>query len=127
MKNGEIYPSGIGRGRKRTTEKSLELLINYIKDSGKEADAFSIAVGFGYDIEEGTAFRDHALEVLRFSLAVGYGYDQGEGTAFRDHALSVLQSRGYDIREIPTYQIGATIGVHTGPYPLGFGVIEKAL
>ena len=69
LKNGEIYPSGIGRGRKRTTEKSLELLINYIKDSGKEADAFSIAVGFGYDIEEGTAFRDHALEVLRVAYA----------------------------------------------------------
>ena len=101
LKNGEIYPSGIGRGRKRTTEKSLELLINYIKDSGKEADAFSIAVGFGYDIEEGTAFRDHALEVLR--------------------------GKGLDVKEIPTYQIGATIGVHTGPYPLGFGVIEKAL
>ena len=101
LKNGEIYPSGIGRGRKRTTEKSLELLINYIKDSGKEADAFSIAVGLGYDIEEGTAFRDHALEVLR--------------------------GKGLDVKEIPTYQIGATIGVHTGPYPLGFGVIEKAL
>ena len=101
LKNGEIYPSGIGRGRKRTTEKSLELLINYIKDSGKEADAFSIAVGFGYDIEEGTACRDHALEVLR--------------------------GKGLDVKEIPTYQIGATIGVHTGPYPLGFGVIEKAL
>lgn len=101
LKNGEIYPSGIGRGRKRTTEKSLELLINYIKDSGKEADAFSIAVGFGYDVEEGTAFRDHALEVLR--------------------------GKGLDVKEIPTYQIGATIGVHTGPYPLGFGVIEKAL
>lgn len=28
---------------------------------------------------------------------------------------------------VPTYQIGATIGVHTGPYPLGFGVIEKAI
>lgn len=101
LKNGEIYPSGIGRGRKRTMEKSLELLINYIKDSGKEADAFSIAVGFGYDVEEGTAFRDHALEVLR--------------------------SKGLNVKEIPTYQIGATIGVHTGPYPLGFGVIEKAL
>ena len=101
LKNGEFYPSGIGRGRKRTTEKSLELLINYIKDSGKEADAFSIAVGFGYDVEEGTAFRDHALEVLR--------------------------GKGLNVKEIPTYQIGATIGVHTGPYPLGFGVIEKAL
>lgn len=101
LKNGEIYPSGIGRGRKRTTEKSLELLVKYIQDSGKSADDFSIAVGFGYDIEEGKEFRDHALEVLR--------------------------GKGLDVKEIPIYQIGATIGVHTGPYPLGFGVIEKAI
>lgn len=101
LQNGEIYPSGIGRGRKRTTEKALELLLKYLRESGKEIDRFSIAVGYGYDIEEGKAFRDHALEVLR--------------------------SKGYDITEIPVYQIGATIGVHTGPYPLGFGIVEKAL
>lgn len=100
LKNGEIYPSGIGRGRKKTAEKSLELLADYIGKSGMPADCFSIAVGFGYDIEEGKKFRNYALEVLR--------------------------SRGFDIEEIPVYQIGATIGVHTGPYPLGFGVIEKA-
>lgn len=101
LKNGEIYPSGIGRGRKKTTEKSLELLADYIGKSGMSADCFSIAVGFGYDIEEGKEFRNHALEVLR--------------------------GKGFDVKEIPTYQIGATIGVHTGPYPLGFGVIEKAI
>lgn len=101
LKNGEIYPSGIGRGRKKTTEKSLELLVDYIGKSAMVADCFSIAVGFGYDIEEGKAFRNHALEVLR--------------------------GRGYDVEEIPAYQIGATIGVHTGPYPLGFGVLEKAI
>lgn len=101
LKNGEIYPSGIGRGRKRTTEKALELLADYIEKSGMSADCFSIAVGFGYDVEEGKEFRNHALDVLR--------------------------SRGFDLKEIPAYQIGATIGVHTGPYPLGFGVIEKAI
>ena len=30
------------------------------------------------------------------------------------------------IDEIGIYQIGATIGVHTGPYPLGVGIIKKA-
>lgn len=101
LKNGEIYPSGIGRGRNRTTRKSLDLLLQYLEESGLEADCFSIAVGYGYDIEEGTAFRDYALEVLR--------------------------SKGFAVEEIPTYQIGATISVHTGPYPLGFGIVEKAI
>jgi len=101
LKQGEIFPSGIGRGRRRSTEKALELLLCYLKESGKPIDCYSIAVGYGYDVEE--------------------------GKAFRDHALSVLQEKGYDIQEIPVYQIGATIGVHTGPYPLGFGIIEKGI
>jgi len=100
LKQGEIFPSGIGRGRKHTTEKALGLLLDYLAEGGKGIDAYSIAVGFGYDIEEGEAFRDHAMEVLR--------------------------GKGYAVKEIPLLQIGATIGVHTGPYPLGFGVIEKA-
>ena len=63
LKNGEIYPSGIGRGRKRTTEKSLDLLLGYLKDSKLDVDCYSIAVGYGYDIEEGTEYRNHAISV----------------------------------------------------------------
>lgn len=101
LKQGEIFPSGIGRGRKHTTQKALALLSDYLEKSGLDAGCFSIAVGFGYDKEEGAVFRDQSLAVLR--------------------------EKGYDIAEIPLRQIGATISVHTGPYPLGFGVIEKAI
>lgn len=103
LKQGEIFPSGADRGRKRTTKKALELLLAYLREN-----------------------REHGLGVERYSIAVGYGYDIEEGAAFRDHALDTLQKKGYDIEEIPLYQIGATIAVHTGPYPLGFGIIEKA-
>ncbi len=101
LKQGEIFPSGIGRGRKRSAEKALNLLLDYLQKSN--------------------------LGVECYSLAVGYGYDREEGISFRDHALVTLLDKGYDIKEIPVYQIGATIGVHTGPYPLGFGVIEKGI
>lgn len=101
LKQGEIFPSGIDRGRKRTLKKVMNLLLGYLKESNLGIDCYSIAVGYGYDIEEGIAFRDQALSVLR------------------DH--------GYAIDEIPVYQIGATISVHTGPYPLGFGIIEKGI
>ncbi len=101
LKQGEIFPSGIDRGRKRTLKKVMNLLIEYLKDSNLGSDCYSIAVGYGYDIEE--------------------------GAVFRDQAVSTLREKGYDVREIPVYQIGATIGVHTGPYPLGFGIIEKGL
>ena len=63
----------------------------------------------------------------RFSLAVGFGYDYEEAVAFRDRALEILHEKGYAIEDIPIYQIGATISVHTGPYPLGFGIVEKGV
>ncbi len=103
LKEGEIFPSGIGRGRKRTTEKAIGLLLDYLEENGRAIGRYSIAVGFGYDYEEAVAFREHTLEVLR-----GRGYEVGE-------------------KDIPLYQIGATISVHTGPYPLGFGIIEKGI
>lgn len=101
LKDGEIFPSGIGRGRKRTTQKALSLLLDYLEENGRQIDRYSIAIGFGYDYEEAVDFRAHTLEVL--------------------------QDRGYDIKDIPIYQIGATISVHTGPYPLGYGIIEKGI
>lgn len=101
LKQGEIFPSGVDRGRKRTTRKALDLLLEYLEESSLGIDCYS--------------------------LAVGYGYDRQEGEAFRDHALAVLREKGHEITELPIYQIGATIGVHTGPYPLGFGIIEKGI
>lgn len=101
LKKGEIFPSGIGRGRKRSTAKCIDLLLDYLKKSELGVDCYSITVGYGYDIEEGKQYCDEAVRMLR--------------------------SRGHDVKEIPARQIGATIGVHTGPYPLGFGIIEKAI
>lgn len=101
LKQGEIFPSGIGRSRKGTTGKCIDLLLNYLKEENAGFERFSIVVGFGYDYEEAKAFRDRALEALH--------------------------EKGYAIEDIPIFQIGATISVHTGPYPLGFGIVEKGV
>ncbi len=101
LKQGEIFPSGVDRGRKRTLKKAQDLLLEYLKESD--------------------------LGVQCYSIAVGYGYDREEGLAFRDQSLALLRDKGYPVNDIPAYQIGATIGVHTGPYPLGFGIIEKGI
>lgn len=101
LKQGEIFPSGIDRGRKRTTKKVMNLLLKYLQESSLGIDCYS--------------------------LAVGYGYDREEGLAFREQALALLREKGYGIDSMPVYQIGATIGVHTGPHPLGFGIIEKGI
>lgn len=101
LKQGEIFPSGIGRSRKSTTGKCIDLLLNYLKEQNSGFERFSIVVGFGYDYDEAVAFKDRALEILH--------------------------DNGYAIDDIPIFQIGAAIGVHTGPYPLGFGIMEKSV
>lgn len=100
LKQGEIFPSGIARSRKKSMDKTIDLILNYLEEQGGSIEHFSIAVGFGYDYEEAISYRDMVLKVL------------GEK---------------YGLQELPIYQIGATIGVHTGPYPLGLGVIKKSV
>lgn len=101
LKQGEIFPSGIARSRKKSLEKVMNLLLQHLQENGIDCDAYS--------------------------FAVGYGYDREEGLKFREQALKVLHENGYSLTEeqLPLYQIGATIGVHTGPHPLGFGVIRR--
>lgn len=99
LKQGEIFPSGIGRSRRKTADKTIELLRNYLKEVNEDISHYSLAVGYGYDYEEACAYRDRVLAAL-----------EGE----------------YQLKELPVYQIGATIGVHTGPYPMGLGIIHKA-
>ena len=41
--------------------------------------------------------------------------------------LKDLVKERLGIDEIGIYQIGATIGVHTRPYPIGIGIIKHAL
>lgn len=102
LKEGEIFPSGVSRSRKKSLEKVYELLWQYLQEVHAEPDTYSICVGYGYDIEE--------------------------AEAFREGAVAYLNAKGYSIasEELLKYQIGATISVHTGPYPLGFGVLKKA-
>ena len=57
-------------------------------------------------------------------ITVGYGYDYEEAVSFRDELLSSVQTYS-GVESIEIFQIGATIGVHTGPYPIGLGLIRK--
>ena len=56
----------------------------------------------------------------KFVLCVGYGYDKEEGTNFVETLSKVFPDQ-----DIILNHIGATIGVHTGPYPIGIGILEK--
>lgn len=100
LKEGEIFNNGITRGRKKSKAKVMEQIINYLQEMNLNLNEYRFAIGFGYDKDEGQEFKEQFIEKLKT-------YDPN-----------------YDC-DIPLRQIGATIGVHTGPYPIGVGLLKK--
>ena len=58
-------------------------------------------------------------------LITGEGLDVPEYQTFKEELKTDLKKRGYEIEQWEEIQIGATIGVHTGPYPLGVGILKN--
>lgn len=103
MTQGELFPMGMARGRKQSLKKAMEKIISYVEESGRLQDSFAYIVGYGYDRAEGESLREE----------------------FR-HKIKEVWPDVCDRIEVDIAQIGATIGVHTGPYPIGFGLIDKS-
>lgn len=99
LKDGEIFNSGISRGREKSMQKVVDMLKTYLDERDAKPGEYSFAVGYGYDYEEACHFREMLKDLVRKRLG---------------------------IEEVEIYQIGATIGVHTGPYPIGVGIIKRA-
>ena len=97
LREGEIFPSGAAIGRNLSKKKVLEKALSYLKKLGD-------------------------LSAYRF--CVGHGWDQAEGAAFLESFVALLKELGYT-GKVTLEQIGATIGVHTGPHPIGIGVLKK--
>lgn len=98
MKEGEIFTGGLARSRKKSLAKVLEQISKHFESIDDKIEDYAIAVGFGYDYEEAVEFRKQVYEVL---------------------------DKKIPIDNIIIQQIGATVGVHTGPLPLGIGLIHR--
>ena len=98
FKEGEIFPTGIVRARKKSYEKLVEQTRKHFMESGENPDDYNFSVGFGYDKEEGELFRDYILADMKTYS---------------------------NIKSLDTFQIGATIAVHTGPHPLGIVFLKR--
>lgn len=98
LKEGEIFPFGIARSRKKSIQKIIEKTKSHFEEIGESPDDYEIVIGYGYDYEEAVEFRQELLD-----------------------SLKTYSNK----TELDIYQIGAMIGVHTGPYPLGIGLIRK--
>lgn len=98
FEDGEINPIGIVRSRKKSLAKVLDKMKDYFEQAKENPDDYVIATGYGLDKEEAIEFKNEVL----YKVA---GYSS--------------------IKNIDLFQIGATIGVHTGPLPIGVGFIKK--
>ena len=94
-KDAGLIADGIAQGRKKALVKVRDLFFRYLEREQIDLD--------------------------RFRLATGFGLDRAEHEAFAQTIYNGLLERGYDRPEVKRpYQIGVTIGVHTGPTPLGW-------
>ena len=99
LKEGEIFSSGLARGRVRSMKKVVDMTREYLDEVHAKPGEYSFCIGYGYDYEEAVKFREMLKDLVKERLGID---------------------------EIGIYQIGATIGVHTGPYPIGIGIIKHA-
>lgn len=95
---GEIHLAGIARGRKRSLDAVIDTVKKYVTKNQIDIRDYSVAIGYGYDREEAAQFRLQLLEKLGWEA---------------------------EAERILLQQIGSTIGVHTGPHPLGLGFVRR--
>jgi len=98
--NQGLVSDGIVQGRKKSLQRVQELFFRYVEQQGLDLNEWRVVTGFGLDREE---------------------YE-----TFTDQIFAGLNERGYAVPRSPVYQIGVTIGVHTGPTPIGVGILRRA-
>ena len=79
-----------------------------------------VMVYMGHPVKLAAA--DNGLFIYR--ICTGYGYDKEEFNALYAEVVKEMRQLGFQ-GEVEQYHIGCTIGVHTGPTPIGIAVIRK--
>lgn len=97
--DGELGPAQLCRGRKKSLAKVAELFFQYLEEKNIQTGEYLFATGTGLWVPE---------------------YEE-----FKETIRKGAESRGYCIKEWERIQIGATIGVHTGPYPIGAALLKR--
>lgn len=96
---GELGTTEICRGRRKSLQKVAEKFIEYLKAQGIDLKGYLFCTGIGIDIPEYADFKEYVRESFENSGITPENWGEA--------------------------QIGATIGVHTGPYPIGLGFLKK--
>ncbi len=100
LREGEIFPGGITRNRKKSLNMIIDYIDKYFTDNGENPKDYVFCIGYGYAYEEALEFKKEFLDRL------------GEKLSLSDE-------------DFPLYLIGSAIAVHTGPLPLGVAFLKK--
>ena len=98
--DGELGPTELCRGRKKSLCKVAEMFVDYLEKK--------------------------KINLEEYLLVTGEGLHVPEYKTFKDDLRDKMGKKGYPVKDWPQVQIGATIGVHIGPYPIGVGILKKA-
>ena len=98
--NAALVTDGIAQGRKKSLTRVQELFFRYVEKQ--------------------------ELDLKDYRVVTGFGLDRAEYENFTDELWAGLAQRGMDIPRGRPYQIGIAIGVHTGPTPIGVGLLKRA-
>ena len=94
-----LVSDGIAQGRKKSLTRVLDLFYRYLEHN--------------------------QIDLTEHYLVTGYGLDQEEHQDFARRLLDGLRERGLPAETLGGLQIGVTIGVHTGPTPIGVGILKR--
>ena len=97
--NRELVSAGVSRGRKKSLQAVIEKAKAYIE-------------------------ADH-IDLSEYRFALASGLDQEEFKKFEEQVRSAFKDKEDQIRRYELFHVGATIGVHTGPYPTGIAILKR--
>lgn len=95
LKEGELFPYGTVRGRKKSLKKIIEITKEYFEQTNDSYDDYEFGIISGVCIEEAENVKVQLEEELNITI------------------------------KYPIFKVGVTIGTYTGPDPVGICFIKK--
>jgi fatty acid-binding protein DegV len=97
--NKELVSAGVSRGRKKSLQSVIDKAKAYIE-------------------------ADH-IDLKEYRIGLECGLDKEEFRKFEEQVKAAFKDYEGEIERFEVFHVGATIGVHTGPYPTGIALLKR--
>ena len=94
-----LVSAGVSRGRKKSLLQTIEKARAYVE-------------------------ADH-IDLSDYRSGLACGLDKEEFKKYREQVRMSFRDKADQIRRLEIFHVGATIGVHTGPYPTGIALLKR--